>query len=498
VIDQEGVIRYQSPSTPRVLGYAVEEMTGRMVADFINAEDRAKVTEALQRVSLAGHEKSAPVEFRIAHRDGSWRIFQSLGKSMAGADGARLIVVNSRDITESRRLEEQLRQSQKMEAIGQLSSGVAHDFNNLLTIIKGYIGLLRMKDQISPDMINAVQQIDQAADRASNLTRQLLMFSRQQSMQPNDYNLNGLVSNLTKMLRRLLTENIEMFVECTQHPLMIRADEGMVEQVLLNLVVNARDAMPKGGNLSIATEWVDLDENAARKMMHARPGPFVSLVIRDSGIGISAEVLPRIFEPFFTTKGIGKGTGLGLATVYGIMQQHDGWIAVESVLGRGTTFRAYFPRLASAAMKGVAEKAPMTLPGGHEGILLVEDEAAVRQIAEAGLASLGYRVYSAPSGLAALQVWQSHKQNIELLMTDLIMPDGVTGRELAVRLREEDPHLRIVYMSGYSNEVAGNDFQLREGINYLSKPFDLTSMAKIVRVSLDRGATQAPFGRSSS
>ncbi|MEO6996296.1 MAG: response regulator [Lacunisphaera sp.] len=470
-----------------------EEALGKTDFDFFTEEHAREAYEGEQSIVRTGasiigfEEKETRPDGRITWVSSTKVPLRNQNGEITGLVGI------SRDITERKRLEEQLRQSQKMEAIGQLSGGVAHDFNNLLTIIKGYTGLLRLQGQISPEIIDSIQQIDQAADRAANLTRQLLMFSRQQIMQVANYNLNGLVSNLGKMLRRLLPENIEMRVECVATPLMIQADEGMVEQVLLNLVVNARDAMPNGGSLTIATESVELDSAAAKLHLQMQPGSFACLVITDSGEGIASEIIPRIFDPFFTTKDLGKGTGLGLATVYGIMQQHKGCITVESEVGLGTTFRAFFPRLDFLQASKIADEMPPAVRGGHEGILLVEDETVLREIAQAALEGFGYRVFSAPSGLAALQIWESHKQTIELLITDLIMPDGVSGRQLAVLLREENPELPIVYMSGYSNEVAGKGFQLKEGINYLSKPFDLTMLAKIVRASLDRGATQAPF-----
>jgi two-component system cell cycle sensor histidine kinase/response regulator CckA len=492
VLDADGLIRYQSPSTLRVLGYRPEDLIGHHLREFIQPEDQVRVGEAMQR-ALTGLERPTPLEYRVRHRDGTWPILQSLGKSMTGDAGEKLVVVNSRDITSGRQLEEQLRQSQKMEAIGQLSGGVAHDFNNLLTVIKGHIGLMHMKGQVSADIAASLGQIEGAADRASNLTRQLLAFSRQQVMQTTETNLNGLVVNLTKMLRRLLSENIAMEVECAPQPLMIRADAGMVEQVLLNLVVNARDAMPKGGQLWVKTSRVDFSGPAERLPDQARPGAFVCLTVSDSGTGIAPEVLPRIFEPFFTTKEVGKGTGLGLATVYGVMHQHEGWVRVESEVGRGTTFRAYFPCLVSAEAEAETGLARLQARGGHEGILLVEDEWAVREIANAALTGLGYRVFCAPSGVAALQVWQANQHEIELLLTDLIMPEGVNGRELAMRLRGDRPGLPIIYMSGYSSEMAGVGFSLLEGTNYLAKPFELSALARIVRSSLDRGATQPPF-----
>jgi CheY-like chemotaxis protein len=321
------------------------------------------------------------------------------------------------------------------------------------------------------------------------------MFSRQQVMQQADYNLNGLVSNLSKMLRRLLTEKIVIQVNYSSRPAMLRADEGMIEQVLLNLAINARDAMPNGGNLTITTEPVDLSAGGASKIPHARAGKFVCLEVSDTGCGMTPDLMARIFEPFFTTKEIGKGTGLGLAMVYGIMQQHDGWITVASEVEKGTTFRAYFPRLDFATLTPFEEKGTTALPGGHEGILLVEDEATVRQVAEAALVSLGYRVFTAASGRAALTAWEIHKQSIELLLTDLIMPEGIDGRELAALLVTESPQLAVIYMSGYSNDVAGENFSLEEGVNYLSKPFDLTSLAKIVRNVLNQSLVHEPQGR---
>jgi CheY-like chemotaxis protein len=297
------------------------------------------------------------------------------------------------------------------------------------------------------------------------------------------------------MLRRLLTENIAMEVGCAAEPMMIRADAGMVEQVLLNLVVNARDAMPKGGRLIVSTGVVIFPEATGRGPEQSRPGEFVCLTVSDTGTGIDPEILPHIFEPFFTTKEVGKGTGLGLATVYGVMQQHEGWVSVESVPGQSTTFRAYFPRLTSANPEAPSGAATEQIRGGHEVILLVEDEWAVREITDAALKALGYQVFCAASGLVALQVWQEHRHEIGLVLTDLVMPDGINGRDLALRLRSDRPDLPIIYMSGYSHEVAGEGLVLHEGTNYLAKPFELSTLAKIVRGSLDRGGSRQPFGR---
>ncbi len=494
VVSAKGVILFQGPSTPRLIGYTPDEMLDRPMTDFIHSDDHAKVGEVLGRV-LAGQQKPEALEFRLRHQDGTWRNFQSFGKTMTGPDGERQIVVNSRDITDSRTMEEQLRQSQKMEAIGQLSAGVAHDFNNLLTVIQGHIGLLKLNGSITPESAGSIRDISAAADRAARLTRQLLTFSRQQVMQQAEHNLNSLVANLGKMLRRLVNADIELVFECSVQPLPLRADEGMVEQVLLNLVVNARDAMPRGGRLRVATEALVLEESAARLIPQARPGTFACLTVSDTGIGIAPDILPRIFEPFFTTKEVGKGTGLGLATIYGVMQQHDGWISVESSLGGGSTFRAYFPLL-RLFVPVTNQSSHPAIRGGHETILFVEDETSVRKMGEIALAGLGYRVITAVDGMDGLQLWQLHQHEIDLVLTDLVMPGGVNGRELAERLKADRPTLRVIFTSGYSHEVAGQELRLEEGRNFLPKPYDMVGLARIIRASLDEGLTQPPFSIS--
>ena len=478
-----------------IVGYSVEQLCRRSFAAITHPDDLDVDLEPLRQLQ-AGTIREFTCEKRYLRQDGT-PVWVNLTVSAMWAPGATpdYFTTVVQDITERKQLEEQFRHSQKMEAMGRLSAGVAHDFNNLLTVIMGRIGLLRMKDKISPDIAASIHQIDEAAERATKLTRQLLTFSRQENTHLKEHNLNGLLANMVKMLRRLVVENISIQVAYSRQTMRIKADEGMVEQVLLNLVVNARDAMPKGGTIQISTAPVDLDESAQTLHPAARAGAFVCLTVSDTGTGIAPEVVSRIFDPYFTTKGVGKGTGLGLATVYGVMQQHDGWIEVESVLGAGTTFRAYWPRLAAAGEMAVDGKsAVVKLPGGHETILLVEDEQAVRVVSEAALVSLGYRVVIAPSGQFALQLWQEHKHDIDLLVTDLVMPDRLSGRELALRLRAEKPHLPILYMSGYPQGEITEGFSLTAGINYLTKPFDLATLANMVRSSLDRGATATPFG----
>lgn len=390
-----------------------------------------------------------------------------------------------RDITEHRKLEEQFRQSQKMEAIGQLSGGIAHDFNNILAVILGYASMLMMGGLSAERQNDALDQIAQAAERAANLTRQLLAFSRRQVMSPRPLDVNEVTAGLTKMLRRLIGENIVLKTIYLPEGAPIHADPGMIEQVLLNLVVNARDALPTGGTIYIETGRLQIDEARARQHPNERPGDFVSLRVRDTGCGISPEHLPHIFEPFFTTKGAGKGTGLGLATVFGIVKQHDGWIDVKSEIGIGTTFDIYFPRQAKPSVPLIDDPAKAVSRGGHETILVVEDEPSLRALARNALERYGYCVHEAPSGKAALEVWQQLHGAVDLLLTDMVMPEGVSGRELAERLQADKPLLKIIYMSGYPGDVAGPDLFLQAGVNFLQKPFSPLKLAETVRAVLD-------------
>jgi signal transduction histidine kinase/DNA-binding response OmpR family regulator len=391
-----------------------------------------------------------------------------------------------RDITEQRKLEAQYRQSQKMEAFGQLAGGVAHDFNNILAVIQLQAEMLKCEQNLSLEQLGCAGEIAQAAQRATNLTRQLLLFSRQQTMQPHDLNLEDVVSNIAKMLQRTLGEHIQLQFKFAPQPLSIRADAGMMDQILLNLTVNARDAMPKGGRIIIETAAAEFDEVTATQCPQARPGAFVCLSVTDTGEGIPPEILPRIFEPFFTTKEVGKGTGLGLATCFGIVQQHKGWINVFSEVGRGTTFQVYLPRLRAAPDKNAPWPSLAALRGGNETILLVEDESALRAVVRITLSRLGYRVLDAATGLEALSVWQQHRDVIRVLLTDLVMPGGMTGRDLADQLLEQNPKLKVIYTSGYRAEISAQGFVFEEGVNFLAKPFETTKLAQIIRNRLDQ------------
>ncbi len=392
-----------------------------------------------------------------------------------------------RDITERQQLEGRLRQAQKMEAIGQLAGGVAHDFNNLLTAIVGHLGLIRIHENLDPDVAESLEAISGAASRAANLTSQLLTFSRRQVLSVVDLDLNTVVTQLTKMLRRVLGEHIAMHVDYAADQLMFRGDAGMIDQVLLNLAVNARDAMPDSGTLRISTSSVQ------RADAHGNEATFVHLTVGDTGTGISPDVLPHIFEPFYTTKEVGKGTGLGLATVFGIIEQHEGTIEVESQEGRGTEFHVYFPQITPTESAAEEAAALPVAAGQGETILLVEDEPAVREVGVRTLRRFGYRVLTATNGPEALAVWSDHRLEIDLLLTDMIMPGGLSGRQLARQLITEKTDLRVVYTSGYSADIADKDHLMRDGINYLAKPYEVSRLCQIVRAALDRSDSAPPL-----
>jgi PAS domain S-box-containing protein len=406
-----------------------------------------------------------------------------------------------RDITGQRKLEEQFRQSQKMEAVGQLASGVAHDFNNILAVIQLQSELLRTEGNLSPTQQGFASEIGESTKRAAALTRQLLLFSRKEKMMTRELDLDKSISDMTKMLRRTLGADVELQFKFSIQPLFVRADAGMMDQVLMNLAVNARDAMPKGGKLVVETFAVELDDLSVATTPLSRPGAFVCLSVSDTGCGIPPEIMPKIFEPFFTTKDVGKGTGLGLATVFGIVQQHQGWINVYSEVGRGTTFRIYLPRLARISDQKFVTPTAEPAPGGSETILVVEDEPKLRASVVNVLSHLGYNVLEAADGASAIEAWKKHRaqillarkvwnqplDEIHLLLTDMVMPGGMTGKDLGEALLKENPGLKVIYVSGYNAEVAGKDFPLHEGVNFLTKPFQGQKLAQTIRNCLNGG-----------
>lgn len=478
-------VLYVSPRSEEIWGRPPEYLEAVPGAwmETVHPDDRARVESLFTRASSADECQE---QYRIIRPDNSVRWVRDRSFPVKDSSGAvyRIIGVVE-DITEHRRLEEQFRQSQKMEAIGQLASGVAHDFNNLLTVISGNASLLMMEDEVTASMKDSAQEIVEAAERGTTLTRQLLLFSRKQVMQPCKLDLNAIVGNMTKMLQRILGEDIALRSEFAPRLPLVEADAGMLEQILLNLAVNSRDAMPSGGRLEISTKSSFFTPEEYDEQQPLSGQPCVCLSVSDNGSGIPPDVLPRIFEPFFTTKEEGKGTGLGLATVYGIVMQHRGRISVESEPDKGTTFRISFPEVGGNLAEQPEEGESVKMPGGTETILLVEDEAALRSLSTHLLQLCGYTVHVASTGLAALEVWTQYKDRIQLLVTDVVMPDGMSGWELADIVHSERPELKVLYTSGYSPEVIGKDGPFVEGNNFLQKPYRVRQLAEAVRTCLD-------------
>ena len=395
------------------------------------------------------------------------------------------VLLMTEDISERVNLESQLRQSQKMDAIGQLAAGVAHDFNNLLTVIQGYTQLLLVMQSGDGVGKEALEKIIAASQRAAGLTSQLLTFSRKQVAQPKAVDMNKIVHNVTGLLRPVLGENIRLSIRPTTELPAVMADAGMLEQVLVNLAVNARDAMPKGGELIISTFSCDIDETYIQCRPQASAGRFVCLQVSDSGTGMDTQTMERIFEPFFTTKGVGKGTGLGLATVYGIVKQHHGWVEVASHLGVGTTFKVFIPAVQQETENTEFKTNPDMIRGGNETILVVEDEPALRELVTKVLRTYGYQVLEATHGKDALRVWAGTETKPALLLTDMMMPEGMTGWDLACHIRNESPDMKVVYTSGYSPEIFGGEVKMDSNANFLPKPFHPRILAKTVRQCLD-------------
>ena len=469
-------------SAEQLTGYTREESLKINSCQVIAPEYRETAREMITR-KLKG-EAETTYDLEIIAKD---------GRRVAMEVNTRLIYQNdrpvgvqgiARDVTERKQLEVQLRQSQKLEAVGQLAGGVAHDFNNLLTVILGASEMvLRRMDRSDPFYRN-VEEIKKAGEHASSLTRQLLAFSRKQVLQPKVIDLNTIVADMGKMLLRLIGEDIELITDLKPSPARVKADPGQIEQVVMNLAVNARDAMPRGGTLIIKTSDVVMDDDLARRYVSIEPGPHIMLTVSDTGHGMDAETQARVFEPFFTTKESGKGTGLGLATVYGIVKQSGGNIWLHSEPGIGTTFKIYLPRIDNVpgSVEPVSEM--HSVPEGNETLLLVEDEEQVRRIIKEILEKQGYRVLSAANGEEALKFAEDPRMQIHLLLTDVVMPQ-ISGRELAERLLTIRPQLQVLYMSGYTDDAIVRHGLLEESLNFIQKPFDSISVARKVREVLD-------------
>ena len=480
--DLKGRYTSMNRAGEQITGYTREEALALDLTKTVAPEYLEKTREMLRK-KLAG-EKVTAYEMEIIAKDGH-RITVEANTKLVFQNGVPVGVQGiARDVTERKQLEEQLRQSQKMEAIGQLAGGVAHDFNNLLTAINGYSGLALQRIDDNHPLKGYLEEIRKAGDRAANLTRQLLAFGRKQILQPLPINLNDVVTDMNKMLRRLIGEDIEFNAKLNPALKKIKADPGQIEQVLVNLVVNARDAMPQGGNLTIETLGVDLDQDYAGRHVGVVPGSYVMLAVSDTGTGMDEDTRARIFDPFFTTKEEGKGTGLGLSTVYGIVKQSGGNIWVYSEIGHGTTFKVYLPELAAGSQKTEAAIVESPMPGGSETILLVEDEDVVRGLARKILEHAGYNVLEANRGEEAVRLCLERAEPIDLLLTDVVMPE-TSGKEVADRLTKLFPGLRVLFMSGYTDEAIVHHGVLDSNVEFIQKPFTPAALARKVREVLD-------------
>jgi two-component system cell cycle sensor histidine kinase/response regulator CckA len=476
VVDGNGNRLYNSPSYQKLLGYSPEELRQTKGIEQVHPDDRQKVMEAGIEAQRSGVGRS--LEYRIRHKDGHWVPLESTASVVKNSGGGveKLVIVN-RDVTERKDLEKKLLLSQKLEAIGKLSGGVAHDFNNLLGVILGYSSELQKRIPPDDPYREAVDEIQNAGKRAASLTQQLLAFSRKQVFEPQILDLKTIVAEAAKMLERLIGEDIALDIVPVQQIGMVKADRGQIERVILNLAVNARDAMPQGGKITIEIADVELDETNPTLGRTIAPGSYVMLKVTDTGCGMDAELQSHIFEPFFTTKG--QGTGLGLATVYGVVKQSGGDIAVESSPGEGATFRIYLPRVS-----GTAEKIHVVEPSGktileHRTVLLVEDERTLRKLTRKMLSEMGLTVLEAENGLQAIEMAERTESPIDLLLTDIVMP-GMSGWALAETLSSLRPEMRVLYMSGYPDGVIARHGIARPGITILQKPFTSDELTRRV------------------
>ena len=461
--------------------YTREEVIGKTGDEvgWTTREDRGNRRDLLMR---SGHVSN--LEITMRRKDGVL-LHCIYSGNIVTIQGRKRLLSISVDVTQRRLLEDQLRRAQKLESVGQLAGGVAHDFNNILAAIMLHLGLLGTNPALDPAMKESLKELMLEAQRASGITRQLLLFSRQSSMEPKPLDLNDLVANLLKMLGRLIGEQVTLQFQCKEGLPMVLADPGMIEQVIMNLAVNARDAMPRGGLLTIRVECEHLPEERVIQNVQRPSGDYLRLSVTDTGCGMSEDTLQRIFEPFFTTKEVGKGTGLGLATVHGIVAQHWGWVDVESELGKGSTFRVFLPARERVATPRTQEGDAAAI-GGKETILPVEDEASLRRVLGGALRTLGYNVIEASTAREGVERWRKGQKEIKLLLTDMVLPDGQTGLELADLLKKERSDLRVIVCSGYSAEqIRPNELEER-GMAYLAKPFDVPVLAALIRRCLDR------------
>lgn len=476
-------IVFASAGFERITGYRGEEAIGKNSRFLQGQETDPETARTLEAALSEG--RGCSVEILNYRKDGSPFWNQLTVSPILGPDGqlANFVEVQT-DITSRRKLEEQFRQAQKMEAVGQLAGGVAHDFNNLLTVINGYSDLLEAELAEDDPKREMLLEIQKAGERAGKLTRQLLTFSRRQVLETKLLNLNAIVGDTEKMLRRLIGEDIILRTDLAPTLGRIKADPGQMEQILMNLAVNARDAMPQGGMLTIRTQALYGGEKELAELEDLAAGEYVMLEVRDTGCGMDEETQKRVFEPFFTTKATGKGTGLGLATLHGIVRQSGGSVTVESAVGKGAAFRVYLPVVADPEQESGTAKPSPSIPSGNETILLVEDEEPIRYLASRILQTCGYRILEAGDGKDALEVARNHPGQIDLLLSDVVMPH-LGGRALAEQLPLSRPHCKILFLSGYTDDAVIGDGVLQNEFAFLQKPFTPSSLAQKVRAVLD-------------
>ena len=489
VVDREGNRLYDSPGYSR-LGYSLEELRGGPVPEPVHPDDREALIAARREAVEKG--ESPRVEYRFRRKDGEWRTLESTGSPVRNRQGkVEKVVIVSRDITERklseellRRRDEQLRQLQKMEAIGRLSGGIAHDFNNLLGVIIGYSESIEYRLAPGDPLRKNAEEIRKAGERAASLTLQLLAFSRRQSLQPRILDLNALVTDMGAMLKRLIGMHIELTTELAKDLAHVKAEQSQIEQVIVNLVVNARDAMPEGGKLHIETSNLPVDESFAGRVALLQPGPHVLLTVKDTGVGMDANTLRHIFEPFFTTKGPGKGTGLGLATVYGVAKQSGGAVSVDSEPGKGSVFSIYLPQTQEDALETAPKENSAMRSTGTGTILLVEDEEALLNLTADRLTECGYTVLPARDGMHALEIERSFHGSIDLLLTDVMMP-RMGGLTLARSLSNSRPGIRVIFMTGHAEHEPSFREALRSGAESIQKPFSHERLTRMVRQALE-------------
>ncbi|HST61926.1 MAG TPA: PAS domain S-box protein [Longimicrobium sp.] len=491
IVDERCVMRYHSPSLERLLGYPHAELAGRDGFELVHPEDLPGVLEVFGDL-LTRPGGAVRHEYRVSTSDGGWKLLDTRGTNLLHDPAVGGIVLNSHDVTDRRQAEEglrlseeQLRQSQKMEAVGRLAGGVAHDFNNLLTAIQGNVEMLMLEVPHAGAIRDDLMEIKRAATRAASLTRQLLAFSRKQMIAPKVLDVNAVVHELERMLVRVIGEDVQLETSLGAEHATVRADPGQLEQVVLNLAVNARDAMPRGGTLRIQTREVMLGEAEAQRYPYqVDPGEYVRLSVSDTGVGMSPEVLARVFEPFFTTKEPGKGTGLGLSTVYGIVKQSGGYVWADSEEGRGSTFRVYLPRVNAEPDRVEPQPQPEAAKRAEGVVLLVEDEEGVRSLSRRILERRGYTVLAARNGAQAREMFAGNGSHVDLLLTDVVMPHE-SGRELAEALLLLQPGLRVVFMSGYTDDALIRHGVLEDRFRLLEKPFAPEGLVRMVREALE-------------